>query len=209
MTLIIRQIREEDMTQLVDLIHEAWFKGVYEGKKFEKAASAISLNKALYNSSLGRVAVLDGEIVGMILCSTKEADSIFRMYQLDFIDKLITLSNQAQPDEIERVIRVFQSERQAYNELIKGYEETFDASIEYIVVSEKARGKGVGKKLISEVLDRFKEQDLENVYLFTDTDCNYRFYDYLNFERINETRIKLPTKDGYRYRDEYMYAYSF
>ncbi|MGF3141588.1 hypothetical protein ACQV2S_02850 [Facklamia sp. P13064] len=49
---------------------------------------------------------------------------------------------------------------------------------------------------------------MENVYLITDTDCNYRFYDYLHFELINETRIKLPTKEGFRYRDEFMYAYS-
>lgn len=209
MQLKIRTIEEKDIESMINLVHEAWFKGVYEEIKFEKAAAAISLNKALYNSSHGRVAEVEGQILGMVLSKIAKEEPIYRKFQTNTIENLIELSKHGQDKEMKRLIDTFEAERKIYKSLFDKVEENYDASIEYIAVSAKARGKGVGRSLIYEVIQELIEKDCKNLYLFTDSDCNYQFYDCLNFKRIASGSIELPTKNGSRNREEYMYGYHF
>lgn len=208
MQLKIRQIEQKDIGAMVDLIHEAWFKGTYSNEAFEKAASTISLNKALYHTTIGRVAEVDGEILGLILCAVKDQEPIYRQFQAHPLDPLIELSSHGNNEEFDRLIETFKAECTVYDQFLEEIDQSFDASIEYIAVSSKAQGKGIGKSLIFESLQEFKQEACRNLYLFTDTDCNYKFYDYLDFDRIAQSTIDLPTQEGSRQREEFMYAYS-
>ena len=209
MQLTIRKIEDRDIPEMINLVHEAWFDGFYEKEEFEKAAAAISLNKALYNSSTGRVAEVDGQILGMILCKITKDDPKFRKFQTNTIENLIELSKHGEEQEINRLIKTFEAEKSIYNQFLDEVDTDYDASIEYIAVSSKSRGHGLGKSLIYEAIKDFKNEDCQNLYLFTDSDCNYRFYDYLDFEQVTSDTIKIPTKNGSRAREEFMYAYQF
>ena len=209
MQLTIRKIEDRDIPEMINLVHEAWFDGFNEKEEFEKAAAAISLNKALYNSSTGRVAEVDGQILGMILCKITKDDPEFRKFQTNTIENLIELSKHGQEEEINRLIKTFEAEKSIYNQFLGEVDTDYDASIEYIAVSSKARGHGLGKSLIYEAIKDFKNEDCQNLYLFTDSDCNYRFYDYLDFEQVTSDTIQIPTKNGTRARQEFMYAYQF
>ena len=206
MTLTIRKIEEKDIPTMIDLVHEAWFKDIYQKEPFEKAASAVSLNKALHNSSHGWVAEDDGQVLGMILCSIGNHDSEYRMYKTNDVLNLIQLSKHGDLSEINRLINTFKAEREVYDQMSEQVDQDFDASIEYIVVSSQARGQGIGKSLIFHSIKEFIEKECHNFYLYTDSDCNYKFYDYLDFDQIAQTHIELPSKEGKRQRQEFKYA---
>ena len=40
------------------------------------------------------------------------------------------------------------------------------------------RGYGIGKKLFKAMIHHMKKENVNSIYLYTDTDCNYKFYDH-------------------------------
>ena len=60
-------------------------------------------------------------------------------------------------------------------------------------MSEESRGLGVGKTLIKYLSNYMIDMKVNNIYLYTDTRCNYGFYDSQNFNRLNEKEIYFDT----------------
>lgn len=67
--------------------------------------------------------------------------------------------------------------------------EKFDGEITFFAVTPESRGLGIGKRLISGLMDYFRKNDVGPVYIFTDTFCSYGFYDKMGFERIIDVSI--------------------
>ncbi len=63
----------------------------------------------------------------------------------------------------------------------------FDSEINLFFVSSKARGQGVGKKLLNNFFEICKKNSITNTSLQTDSDCNYGFYDKYGFNLHNKT----------------------
>ena len=57
-------------------------------------------------------------------------------------------------------------------------------------VSPEARGMGVGRKLFNHMLDVFRDAGMNEYFLFTDTTCDYGFYDYRGLTRKAERTIR-------------------
>lgn len=53
-------------------------------------------------------------------------------------------------------------------------------------MSSKARGNGVGKRLFQDLLAYVRSQDINRFYLFTDTSCNYGFYEHQGLVRCGK-----------------------
>ena len=45
------------------------------------------------------------------------------------------------------------------------------------------RGKGIGKKLFQSAMNYINDEKLKEFYLFTDTSCNYGFYEHQGMVR--------------------------
>lgn len=74
-------------------------------------------------------------------------------------------------------------------------------------VDENCRGFGVGKALLSGFLKYLKEQEVRHIYLYTDTTCNYGFYEHQDFKRLEEQTLKL-TRNGETFQmDVFLYGY--
>ena len=63
-----------------------------------------------------------------------------------------------------------------------------DGEICFFAVDPTIQGKGIGTLLLEE-LGRHEKGKL--VYLYTDDNCNYLFYEYKGFERLGEKEIKM------------------
>lgn len=70
----------------------------------------------------------------------------------------------------------------------------FKGWIEDVVVDEKMRGKGIGKALIQEMLERGKQRGLNEIYLFTEDERNaaIALYTQLGFKIKNSKLYHLP-----------------
>ncbi len=62
----------------------------------------------------------------------------------------------------------------------------YDREVTLFFVDEDCRGQGLGKELMDTYMAHCKENGVKKIILMTDLDCNYGFYDYYGFKRVNE-----------------------
>lgn len=58
--------------------------------------------------------------------------------------------------------------------------------ITLFIVDSKQQGKGIGRKLLQNFLDRAQILDIEQIYVYTDPLSNWRFYEKYGFSRKGE-----------------------
>ena len=63
-----------------------------------------------------------------------------------------------------------------------------DGEIRFLAANPDSKTKGVGTFLLNELA---KKEAGKEIYLFTDTNCTYQFYEHRGFERIGEKQIVL------------------
>jgi len=63
-----------------------------------------------------------------------------------------------------------------------------DGEICFLAADPNAQGKGIGSKLLAELERR---ENGKRIYLFTDNNCTWQFYEHKGFERVGEKEIKM------------------
>ena len=66
----------------------------------------------------------------------------------------------------------------------------FDGEVSMLIIDEKIRGKGIGKKLLSELFNLAKKDNMKNLQILTDESCSYYIYESLGCKRVYETVVK-------------------
>lgn len=67
-----------------------------------------------------------------------------------------------------------------------------DGEIRFLAANPDSKVKGVGTFLLNELA---KIKQGKEIYLYTDTNCTYQFYEHRGFERIGEQKIILELQD--------------
>lgn len=60
----------------------------------------------------------------------------------------------------------------------------FGGELVLLILSEKARGHGLGKRLFSGACDYLRSKGAKSMFFYTDTDCNFGFYDAMGAVRL-------------------------
>ena len=68
---------------------------------------------------------------------------------------------------------------------LKEYEDNY-----YYVPNKKCRGKGIGKKLLEQVFELAKKDNMKNLQILTDESCSWQVYEKLGCQRIYETVVE-------------------
>lgn len=159
------------------------------------------LNEVLHNSSYSQVAEMNGEVVGVIFGRVDSEKPNLRMletYMGEQIRDVLTASKEDQ----EAYINYYELTKHAHERLIGNKAKEYDSSIELFLVEEKARGHRIGSTLLEGMENYFIQHKAKKVYLYTDTECNYRFYDYKKFTQIEEWNPQTSNKgfpEGFTY----------
>lgn len=194
--IIYRDLKKEDLKEITMLIKDAFkFHEFIHNKELLDIISTIYLEEALYKSSFVKVASKDNKVLGIILCSAN--NSLTNYHHLLSLKKekdfsTLPIKDKRDKNELTEFIKV----KDIYDELINGKESLFDGSIELFIVSKEARGLGIGKTLLRLALKYMKSMDVSSIYLFTDTRCNYGFYDSQGFNCLNEKSLYIKTIDS-------------
>lgn len=94
-----------------------------------------------------------------------------------------------------------------YRDFLKNRKGEFDGVLTLFAVSEDCRGLGVGKNLLSRLRDYLKENGTKRVYLYTDTTCNYGFYDSQGFERLEQQPLIMTSEHKPMKMTVFLYGY--
>ena len=212
-SLVIRDIEENDLHVLKSLIVEAWGEG-WNFNRFDQHTDLFQalleayLSIFLNSSTFGRVAVIDGNVAGAILCSINGHAEKFRQLQKDRIQHTLALLSASEPernDILEHLSISFQTVGQLLEDKIGGY----DGSLEFIAVAKQAQGLKVGKALWNEVYGYFKSNNVKSIYLIADSQCNTGFYDSNGFSRVAAKKAIYNYTTGQKEFDIYLYDYRF
>lgn len=66
----------------------------------------------------------------------------------------------------------------------------FDGEVSILILDKKYRGKGIGKKLLTELFDLAQKDNIKNLQILTDESCNYRIYENSGCTRIYQTVVE-------------------
>lgn len=175
MKTIFREYQKKDFEQLAEVIRRTWnYDKFCSGKTAEKLGKAF-LSSCLTNYTYSQVAEKDGKAVGIILMKdiTKHrCTAIQRFKQIKWILSLLITK------EGRMACKFFKDINGIDNKLLDEMGENYQAELALFALDEKYRGEGIGKSLFDAAVAYTKKEQLKDFYLFTDTSCNYGFYEH-------------------------------
>lgn len=205
---IYRNIVKSDYETIKKLIGEAFgFSDFIKDKQLLDIVLSGYLQECLLDSSFSKVAQKDDKVIGFILGSAKNDKTRISnsIDSLEFDNNTIELLMNIKENQI--LFKEFSKIPVTYKEIIKGKEDQFQGCIQLFVVSKESRGLGVGKTLVKYLSDYMNSMDVKSLYLFTDSRCNYGFYDSQNFKKLNEKEVNFNYVNNKL--DVFLYGYDF
>nr|WP_294566081.1 GNAT family N-acetyltransferase [uncultured Succinatimonas sp.] len=192
------------LPEVCALLHWIWFEYGEPKKQFFNKLLAVHYFLYCLKRSSNAYCITDrNAVAGFILLKLKSKKPRFFMSKPLFKVLGVFLSLFAQCSEGLKVHALY-----AYNyaKLQQDYPtEKYDAEIVLLIIDPKLQGKGLGKKLIDFAIKKVRKEGAQNVFLLTDTSCNYKFYDLLMFKKVAKR------KGGYLYEGqespEYFFVY--
>lgn len=94
--------------------------------------------------------------------------------------------------------RLFSGVERINQALLSRCPQSYPGQVAFFAVDQPRRGMGLGKRLFQAVMDNMRQEGIGTVFLFTDTSCNYGFYEHQGMVRRAEQtqRIWLGQESG-------------
>lgn len=199
-TVTLRRYQPSDAEPVALILRDAWHTAG-PSDVYNRAEAAADLASCLSFATFAIVAELDGRVVG-ICCAhgaTPSPDAAAwereRDAALGRLRKIDAVAARRYEDYLAASWHV--NERLLRDAGIEG-----DAEVVLLAVDAAARGRAVGRRLITRVADRLAREGFAHAFLFTDTDCSWQFYERLGLERRGAARPEDPLlpEEMYLYR---------
>ena len=178
--MILRDYKNEDFKSLEKVIQKTWHYDELCSPKTARKLARVFLSSCLTNYTYSKVAVIDGNVVGIILANDKKEHKCPLSKRMKQIFYLLSLYCSK---EGRSVMKIFSSVSGIDQVLLKETNKKYNAELSLFAIDENYRGHGIGKKLFGSAVDYFKKQNVDEFYLFTDTSCNYGFYEHQGMKR--------------------------
>ena len=185
MQIELREYQKQDFKALESIIRETWHYDDFSSPKTAIKLAKVFLSSCLTNYTFSRVAVLDGNVVGIILVNDIEKHKCSFSNRLLQIKSILSLYSSS---EGRKVSKIFCNVNGIDKQLLSENNKTYPAELALFAVSSSCRGKGIGKILFQSALEHMKQKKLKEFYLFTDTSCNYGFYEHQGMKRRLEKK---------------------
>lgn len=202
--MLIRQLKQSDYPALVELIRRTWYAQQADGNTdgLEPTCdarhrntlawhlAAIDTHDCLARTTYAAVVERNGRIIGVILGSVPAKVTrmqILRHRWQQASLALPMLANRAGRNGLREQLAILHADRA----LIQTTGNDYQAEIVLFLVSPEAKGHGVGGRLFAHMLDWFQAIGVSEYFLFTDTTCDYGFYEHKGLERMAAETLSL------------------
>lgn len=189
--IILRGYQKADQQALENVVREAWKYDRFCSPKTAAKMAKVYLNSCLTNQTFTRVAVINGEPVGIIMGKNIEKHKCPFPLRMKWLKSILSLYISKEGREISKIFLGIQG---IDKELLSACKENCKGELAFFAINEKCRGKGLGKKLFQTVVDYMKSQEISSFYLFTDTSCNYPFYEHMGLTKQCEKKQTINVK---------------
>lgn len=201
----LREYQKQDFKSLENIIRQTWHYDEFASSKTAVKLARVFLSSCLTNYTFSRVAVLNGEVVGIILVNNIAKHKCCVSRRLKQIKAIASLYLSKEGRKVSKIFgNVYGIDKQLLSESSKSY----PAELALFAVDASCRGKGIGKKLFQSAMDYINDEKLKEFYLFTDTSCNYGFYEHQGMVRRCEKEHVFNIKGQTARMNFFIYDYN-
>ena len=193
--------------QVVEMLSNEWDLGKTKSGAKGKIAGWIYLYEILEESEELVFEIDNGKVIG--ICGYAKWNSKKHIFRKKFyhILKVLLMHSPLLKNKQEMY-----NYHKNYNYTPENMEEYFDGEISILILNKNYRGKGIGKKMLLEIFDKAKKNNMKNIQILSDESSNYKFYENLGCKKVYETTIYNgePGKNGNSYKEQgYIYEKKF
>ncbi|MEI0559498.1 GNAT family N-acetyltransferase [Brachyspira intermedia] len=186
--IICREYTENDLLFLTDIVIKVWGFDDILSEKNAKLIAQLNLYSFLNTATFAKVALKDKIPVGFLIgkITNSKQNNIYKNKIKEIKSKM--------SKNIEGIVSllVYKKIKSINNNLYKQANKNYDAELSFFAVSKDYQGLGIGKALFEEFNNYLKENNINNLYLYTDTYCNYKFYEHFRMHKIKEKHFSIP-----------------
>lgn len=184
-----RPIQPSDYPVIEKMIRKAWDYDRFGSSKLADQLSTVFLSSCLANQTFTSVAVLEEKPVGVIMGKNRKKHRPSLRYLMRLGSAVI---QSASSKEGRNIIKTYKEVEKINSALLKHTPVQFDGELSFFVMDEEQRGLGIGKQLYQQFLNYAESESLTTFFLYTDTTCNYGFYEHQGLCRLGEEALYLP-----------------
>lgn len=144
--------------------------------------------------SFTQVAVKNNQVVGIIIGDLKDQKSSFKNYiyypVIAWYVTCLLVSEEGRNALSKYGIDI----NTINNTMIDKLGVDFDAELSLFMVAPEGQELGIGSTLYKYILNKL-QKNIENFYLYTDTTCNYGFYEYKGLDRVSKKNVEAPINE--------------
>lgn len=192
--IILRELKKEDLPVLEDVVRKTWNYDKFATPKTAKRLAKVYLATSLTNQTYTRVAEVDGIAAGLILGKNIDQHHCPIKYRLRQLSALCGLLISKEGRDI---LSFYKNIDNIDTMLLKQCHKEYKGEIALFALSPEHRGLGIGKKLFQSLLAYMKNESIGEFYLYTDTSCNFGFYEHQGMVRRQQYK-QLINMNGQR-----------
>ena len=180
---------------LFDLVENAWSYKMYTDHEATRKHAVALDTKACLVYSNGGFAVYDGgKLIGVLLYATPSFKAkLLRLFKKPTMVRHIVyllLRSQTSRKLLKSLYRL----EKTYDAMLKAANLKTENQVVLFITHSDYQGRGIGKQLMQSYESFCQEKQTKHFFLFTDTSCNYGYYDHNGFKRTVERKVTLLTK---------------
>lgn len=200
----LRGFQTSDRPALETIVRETWEYDRFCSPKTAAKIAKVYLNSCLTNQTFIRVAAVEGVPVGIIMGKDLLHHKCPLSLRLAWLRSVIGLLITKEGREIAKLFDCIQG---IDDELISHCKKTYQGELTFFAIRENYRGRGLGRQLFQTVVEDMHTHNIAEFFLFTDTSCNYPFYEHLGMRRCGEKKQVIHTHGGDGNMTFFMYEY--
>lgn len=187
-TIYYREIKASDYQALEKIICETWEYERFCSPKVAKKMAKLYLASCLANQTFTCVAINNQETVGVIMGKDNRHYHLPLRYALL---QLVAIVQLLISKEGRKIAKMFGGLEKIDKAMLVQSGIAFDGELAFFVVRKDQRGTGIGKQLFVEFYNYKKKKQWLHFYLYTDSKCNFGFYEHHGLTRIKEVTYSL------------------
>lgn len=202
--IVFEDYNKSHSEKLFDIIRKTWNYDQFASPKIARKLSVIFLYSCLAQQTFTKVALIDNVPVGVIMARNKSKEKSNIKYKLKQFMAILSLLIHKEARQTSKIFKgVSDTDAILLNEANRDY----SGELVFFAVDSDCRGMGLGQKLFSKAKEYMKSDGMNDFYLFTDTTCNFGFYEHNGMTRRGEKREKVEV-DGQK-ADMKFFIYDF
>lgn len=181
--IIFREYNESDRIYLEQIIKETWNYDRFCTPKTASLLAHIYLNSCLANQTFTQVALVGNMPIGIIMGKNNLTHHCPLKLKLNMMKSIFRFLI---TKEGRKVSSVFGGVEKIDQELLSQCEKDYQGELAFFAIQAEYKGLGIGKQLFQNLVAYMQSQNINNFYLYTDTSCNYGFYEHQGMHRQQE-----------------------